>query len=56
MVSSTRNMKLKTLKDNMAHLTMFPQYFKQCKTMLEDSDREITSIKNNLKILEAHPM
>lgn len=33
---------------------MFPRDFKQYKFVLEDKDKEITSMKNKLKILDAH--
>jgi len=46
-------MKIKNLEDKITHLATYPHDFKQYKTMLEDKDREIASMKKKFKIPNA---
>ena len=47
-------MKVKIQEDKITHLATFPHDFKQYKTMLEDKDREVASMKKKIRILDAH--
>jgi len=56
MVCRSRKMKIKILEDKTTHLDTFPHGFKQYNAILEENFREIASMKEKLKIPDAHPM
>jgi len=56
MVKNTRKVKIKHMEDKITHLATYPKDFQKYKDLLEENNREISLMRNQIKVPRTHPM